>query len=105
MILTQNPKTSYWTELGEGLRLQTHHPAQCEDRLCDVHNRRGPEPWASWPLNWRGDRGMIEVIDPESGIGHPTRAQRDYWQATLSERDADAEMTHGCDGGCWGLYD
>lgn len=105
MILTQNPETGYWTWIGEGFYLRTHEPDQCEGRLCDIHNRRGPEPWGSWPLNWRDDRRMMEVIDPESGIGHPTRAQRDYWYAKLSERDAQAQMVHGCNGGCSGLYD
>lgn len=107
MILTQNSKTGYWTEFkgGKYALRNTHDPKQCEGRLCDVHNRRGPQPWASWPLNWREDRGMMEVIDPESGIGHPSRAQRDYWRSTLDDRAAGAEMTHGCDGGCEGMYD
>lgn len=104
MIVLQNPETGYWTELGNGLRLVTHAPEACEGRLCDVHNRRGPEPWCNWPLNWREDRGMMEVYDLASGIGHPTRAQYDYW----SSIDADlveSAMVHGCDGGCDGLYD
>lgn len=105
MILRQNPETGYWTRVDEYFYLSAHSPDKCEGRLCDVHDRRGPEPWASWPLNWREDRGMMEVIDPESGIGHPTRAQRDYWYATLNEQDAQSQMVHGCNGGCSGLYD
>lgn len=101
MRVTQNPETGYWTELGDGYRLNTHAPDECSGALCDIHNRPGPY----WPLNWRGDRGMMEVLDPIDGIGHPTRAQRDYWYATLSERDAEAQMVHGCNGACRGIYD
>lgn len=108
MILLQDEETGYWNMIGANgaWALKTHTPDKCEGRLCDVHNRRGTEPWSNWPLNWRDDRGMMEVIDPETGIGHPTAAQAMYW-ATISPSRAwyRAEMTHGCDGGCVGLYD
>lgn len=105
MIVTRDAKTGFWTNVGMDGKLINVHPAEvCEGRLCDVHDRRGPQPWASWPLNWREDRGMMEVIDPRSGIGHPTRAQADYWMTVLPYRDYKAQMTHGCDGGCEGMY-
>ena len=103
MILMQDPETGYWTKFAPpltGRLINVHDPAACEGRLCDIHDRRGAEPWASWPLNWREDRGCMEMIDPDTGIGHPTPAQAQFWE-TLAE---DYLMTHGCDGGCRGAY-
>lgn len=39
-----------------------------------------------WPLNWRGDRGLIERRCPH-GIGHP-------------DPDTVGDTVHGCDGCC-----
>ncbi len=110
MILSQNPETGYWTDVldprGERLGSLTgvHDPESCQGRLCDVHNRRGEKPWSEWPLNWRSDRGMMEVISP-SGIGHPTPAQYQYWLTRYSVEDTEALMVHGCDGSCGGSYE
>lgn len=101
VILAQDPETGYWIRIepDPGMILRTHDPAKCEGRLCDVHNRRGAEPWASYPLNWRGDRGVMEVICP-CGIGHPTPAQAEYFESLvgseISRATADAELVHGC---------
>jgi len=105
MIVTQDPETGYWTKLSGGYELvNTHAPEKCEGRLCDIHDRRGPLPWANWPLNWREDRGIMEVIDPDTGIGHPTRAQYEFWKSATSEETTYYQMIHGCDGACRGLY-
>ena len=74
MIVTQ-AENGWWIVGGDGYQLaNTHQPESCAGRLCDVHDRRGPEPFASWPLNWRDDRGVFEVICPCS-IGHPSPAE------------------------------
>lgn len=106
MILTQNPDTGYWTDFADRLWLTgTHDPELCEGRLCDIHNRRGAEPWASWPLNFRDDRGMCEVICPH-GYGHPTAAQKRYWEEHFGPGAIVAGlMIHGDDGCCRGMYD
>lgn len=102
MLLAQDEKTGYWTRLvdseGEqyGVFLIIHSEKECKDRLCDIHNRRGGGVQASWPLNWRSDKGSMEVICP-CGTGHPTPAYRDFLQ-----RDGLAHTTliHGCCGCC-----
>lgn len=96
MILQQNEETGFWTDVYENgeptYRLRTHSEGACTGRLCDVHNRRGTGVQATWPLNWREDRGIMEVLCP-CGIGHPTPAQRIYTD--------EAEMFHGCCGCCY----
>lgn len=85
--------------------MNVHHENACNGRLCDFHGRRGMEPWASWPRHWRYDRVMVEMIDPSTGIGHPSPAQAMYWKSAYKFEDYEAEMVHGCDGGCYGAYD
>lgn len=111
MIISKNPETGLWTDFvdrrtGEtvGSLTNTHKPEDCAGRLCDIHDRRGEEPWAFWPLNWREDRGIMEMLDPKSRIGHPTPAQADFIFATHGD-SAWAFLSHGCDGGCAGAYD
>ena len=102
MILTKDPETGWWIVTIAGTHLQgTHNPSLCEGRLCDVHDRRGEEPWASWPLNWREDRAYMEMIDPQTGIGHPTPAQVGYDRLTGQPYASN----HGCDGACYDAYD
>lgn len=109
MIVSKNAETGWWTDIiiqGEVVATltNTHDPSVCAERLCDIHDRRGEEPWASWPLNWREDRGIMEMIDPHSGIGHPTPAQIQYWRSVSPERSWHASA-HGCDGRCAGSLD
>lgn len=88
MILKQDPETGYWNE---GLT-NTHIPEDCNGRLCDIHNRRGEGAHTKWPLNYRADRGMMEVICP-CGIGHPSPAQVLYWEEIGA---SESEQVHGC---------
>lgn len=105
MILHRNAETGWWTEGPAGYRLvDTHSADDCVGRLCDIHDRRGAEPWASWPLNWREDRRVLEMIDPFSGIGHLTPAQVQFFNAYFGD-SAWAHISHGCDGGCAGAYE
>ena len=105
MLIYQDEATGFWVNTAvHGVNLVRTHPTDaCEGRLCDIHNRRGEEPWASWQLNWRGDRGIMEMLDPIDGIGHPTPAQAQY------SRSANGGETwvlvHGCNGACAGAYD
>lgn len=87
-----------------------HDPGSCAGQLCDMHGRFGPEPWASWPRNWREDRGIMEMVDPRSGIGHPTPAQVAFWgrladAGVLTGVAVGYYASHGCDGGCRGAFD
>lgn len=88
---------------------RTHSESSCRGRLCDVHGRFGEEPWASWKRNFREDRGMMEMIDPRTGIGHPTPAQVAFWheladRGVISRAMVGYEAAHGCDGGCARSY-
>lgn len=98
-ILTQDPETGYWNKIAShgDATLLTHAPDQCGGRLCDVHNRRGEGEQSTWPLNWRSDRGIMEVICP-CGIGHITPAQFQYLQAVLPALEVRVESVHGCCG-------
>lgn len=104
MILAQDPSTGHWNRCvaDVGLIFRTHAEQECEGRLCDVHNRRGAGEQATWPLNWSGDRGIMEVICP-CGIGHPTPAQAQflYWLSStdqISLQSASGQLRHGCCG-------
>lgn len=103
-ILTQDPETGYWNKfphpwggIDNTRFLRTHTPDQCEGRLCDVHNRRGEGEQATWPLNWRSDRGIMEVVCP-CGVGHPSPAQVEYWAVDHTPRGLVGMAMHGCCG-------
>lgn len=102
MIMTKDPETGYWIKSRSKVTiftLRTHEPKDCEgQKLCDIHDRRGEGPEAKWPLNWRGDRGIMEVICPH-GIGHPSPAQAQHMKRIGKEY----ENIHGCDGCCAGF--
>lgn len=68
-----------------------HDPDKCDGDNCTVHNRSSHH-MRSWPQHWRGDRGIMERIDPETGIGHPD--PDNPWP------EGDSRWIHGCDGGC-----
>lgn len=109
MILRRDGETGYYNRYLQGnsvFILQTHAPGECSGELCDVHGRRGSGGDATWPLNWRTDRGMMEVIC-EHDIGHPTRAQIAYWRKHLDEKSVWAYARHGCCGCCedWSVKD
>ena len=114
MILGQDSETGWWTRgVGPDARFVLHYIHEVSEcggtgtgaRLCDVHDKRGESPWSEWPLNWRDDRGIMEMIDPKTGIGHPTPAQVEYWAYARGFEQAGHEAIHGCDGGCAGAYD
>lgn len=82
--------------LGNGLILRTHSPTQCSGPNCCIHNP-SDHHMRDWPLNWRGDRGLMERMCPH-GFGHP-----DPDDLAHKERiglDVGVESVHGCDGCC-----
>ena len=85
---------------GRAFALRTHEQTpDCAKHGCVIH---APTETSiafieNWPLNWREDRGFMEVICPH-GVGHPTLDQKNYWLRTLPHNDAIAQMIHGCDG-------
>ena len=92
MLLQQDKVTGWWNIVQPtGNVLRTHGPDQCATEYCDIHHRdRSPD--RDMPLNWRTDRGMMEVIC-ECGIGHPSFAQLRRWDSIGA---TPYEATHGC---------
>lgn len=80
---------------GAAVLKNVHPPEKCAGRPCVIHNPSNHH-MREWKLNWRSDKGLMERICPEHGIGHPDPDDADWhisegrgWQAI-----------HGCCGGC-----
>ncbi len=59
------------TVLVGGQRLvKVHDPDKCIGEFCTIHNP-SDHHMKDWPQNWRSDRGIMERICPEHGVGHP----------------------------------
>lgn len=71
--------------------LHVHDPDTCWGETCTVHNR-SDHHMRSWPQNWRGDRGLMERLCPDNGVGHPDPDE--------IHLDRDGRGVHGCDGCC-----
>lgn len=78
----------------KGYYFATHSPEACEGRNCCIHNP-SEHRLSSAPLNWRGDRKIMERIC-EHGIGHPDFDSAQY----LSSIGKGYENVHACDGCC-----
>ena len=92
-----------------------HSKDDCKG-ACPIHNPSAHH-MRSWPLVWRGDRGIFERQCPH-GIGHPDpdtmsmlgRKQTERIQELVSQQapteeidealDEFDEGVHGCDGCC-----
>lgn len=71
-----------------GQRLvNTHHPRQCVGQSCCIHHP-SDHHMVTWTQHWRSDRGIMERLCPDRGIGHP------------DPDDINADQVHGCDGCC-----
>lgn len=79
--------------------LRTHAPDQCSGEHCSIHNP-SPHHMREWPLNWRGDRGLMERLCVEHGVGHPDPDHMAHVRRTRAPEDASAEGIHGCCGCC-----
>lgn len=78
--------------------LNTHAPDQCSGAWCCVHNP-SPHHMATWPMNWRSDRNLMERRCPH-GVGHPDPDHLGHVRRTLGPLEAGYESVHGCDGCC-----
>lgn len=79
-------------QVGE-VSLRVHNRKQCEGEYCCIHNP-SQHHMLSFPLNWRGDRQIMERICPH-GIGHP-----DPDDAAFRASKGDTDTVHDCDGCC-----
>lgn len=80
----------------KGAVLKTHAEDACVGEFCCIHN---PSDHAlkDAPLNWRGDRGLMERIC-EHGVGHPDPDDLAYKERVMSKEDFEMRAfgTHGC---------
>ena len=93
-----------------------HDSALCQGRPCAIHNLTD-HSMRSFPQHFREDRGIMERICPDHGIGHPDPDDHEYQvereTRLLQSRGPDefpegyyrhlAEQSvgvHGCDGCC-----
>lgn len=80
-----------------GAVLENVHPAEaCAGRHCVLHNP-SDHHMRGWKLNWRGDRGIMERLCPEHGVGHPDPDDVGYHVDVLGDEYAGV---HGCCGCC-----
>lgn len=84
------------------LLVHTEKP-DCTKFNCVIHNP-SDHVMKDWPLNWRGDRGLMERICPH-GIGHPDPDDLAFKARTRGEENVRYEGVHGCDGCCTGDYE
>ncbi len=84
-------------QVGE-IEVRTHPRSKCEGRglPCVVHNP-SEHRMRDWPLNWRGDTGVMERLCPDHGVGHPDPDAMEY-----EKRQGNEWMgVHGCCGCCF----
>lgn len=81
-------------QVGETTLVNVHDPAKCAGEACVVHNP-SDHHMRDWPLNFRGDRGLMERLCPH-GIGHPDPDAL-AWHARQGRT---WQSVHGCDGCC-----
>lgn len=79
---------------GTGVLGNVHLSAKCKGEFCVIHNP-SEHHMRSWPLEWRGDKGVFERRCPH-GIGHPDPDDA----AFLKRVGRGSWTTHGCDGCC-----
>jgi hypothetical protein len=71
-----------------------HLTTACAGRHCVVHNP-SDHHMRSWPLVWRGDKGVMERTC-QHGVGHPDPDDAAY----LVSVGRDAWTIHSCEGCC-----
>ena len=73
----------------------THDASKCAGQYCCIHNP-SDHHMRSWTMFWRGDKGVMERLCPEHGVGHP-----DPDDAAFNIRmGRDYLNVHGCCGCC-----
>jgi hypothetical protein len=73
--------------------INVHASDKCVGEFCTIHNN-SDHHMKDWPQNWRPDRGIMERICPEHGVGHP-----DPDDPTIIKFAY--EGIHGCCGCCY----
>ena len=76
-------------------KLVTHTPDKCEGRNCCVHNP-SDHHMRNWLMIFRFDKGVMERICPEHGVGHPDPDDLAFWISV----DCPHMEIHGCCGCC-----
>lgn len=77
---------------GTGQKLvKVHDEDKCAGQNCVIHNP-SDHPMREFPTHWRDDRGIMERICPEHGVGHPDPDSP--WS------DDSYQWVHGCCGCC-----
>lgn len=84
-------------QTGSGV-LRTHPRSACEGRgiPCCIHEP-SDHHMRAWPMNWRGDTGVMERICPH-GVGHPDPDHMAYVKSV--DPDLAWQGVHGCDMCC-----
>lgn len=79
----------------KGYYFNTHAKTACAGEWCAIHN---PSPHPLWlaPLNWRGDRGIMERMCIH-GVGHNDPDDTEFRK---THNLVDSGGVHGCDGCC-----
>ena len=91
---------SFGFQIGKTV-LRTHGPNACkDDPACCIH-KPSDHPMKDFPLNWRGDRGLMERICTH-GIGHPDPDDLAHKKRVMAPEAYKnrAYGVHGCDGCC-----
>jgi hypothetical protein len=85
--------------------VRTHREDECGGPLlsngkpgCCIHNP-SDHHMRSWPLNWRGDTGVMERLCPHR-TGHPDPDHLAFIEFAAGQRVADGQRQHGCRCGC-----
>lgn len=97
LIMVHVAEPRYGAQVGVQV-LRTHAADKCAGQFCCIHNP-SDHHMATWPQNWRGDRGIMERICP-CGVGHPDPDGITYIRATRGAEVAWGESVHGCCGCC-----
>jgi hypothetical protein len=83
------------------IKMRVHPKGACKiPDHCVIHNP-SDHHMRDWQLNWRSDTGVMERIDPKTGIGHPDPDDAAFHEATGNAW----KSVHGCDGGCIPPYE
>ena len=82
------------THQGVAVRESVHPTTACAGRHCGIHNP-SDHHMRSWPLVWRGDKGVMERTCPH-GVGHPDADDAAYPVSVGRE----AWTNRACEGRC-----
>lgn len=93
-IIGSAAEPAFGVQTGAATLVNVHPVDQCAGRACVVHNP-SDHHMRGWPLNWRGDRGLMERMCPHR-VGHPD-PDSVAWLLANGDEHAGA---HGCDRCC-----